>query len=132
MTTPPAANLLRSAPYFPVPDVRAAAEHYARVLGFRGDYAAGEPPMFAIVSRDGLAIMLRRVDDPSKIVPNERQGGTWDAFFWVADVHALFDELRENGADIVYGPTAREYRMMEIAVRDANGYVLGFGQDWPA
>lgn len=131
--TPPATNLLRGAPYFPVPDVRAAADHYERVLGFRCDYAAGEPPQFAIVTRDGLSIMLRRVDDPSKIVPNERQGGTWDVFFWVADVHALDAEFRAGGADIVYGPILqREYQMMELAVRDANGYVLGFGQDWPS
>ena len=131
--TASATNLLRGAPYFPVPDVRAAAEHYERVLGFRCDYAAGEPPQFAIVTRDGLSIMLRRVDDPSKIVPNERQGGTWDVFFWVANVHALDAEFRASGADIVYGPILQpQYQMMELAVRDANGYVLGFGQDWPS
>jgi catechol 2,3-dioxygenase-like lactoylglutathione lyase family enzyme len=125
-------NLLRSAPYFPVPDFRRAAEHYERVLGFRGDYAAGDPPQFAIVSRDGLSIMLRRVADASRIVPNEGQGGTWDVFFWVADVQALHDELLANGADIVYGPIVQHgYRMKELAVRDSDGYVLGFGQDWP-
>jgi uncharacterized glyoxalase superfamily protein PhnB len=117
-------NLLRSAPYFPVPDVRRAAEHYDRVLGFRGEYAAGDPPQFAIVSRDGLSIMLRAVADPSKIVPNERQGGTWDVFFWVADVQALYAELFANGADVVYGPIVQhEYGMKELAVRDAVGYV---------
>jgi uncharacterized glyoxalase superfamily protein PhnB len=75
--------------------------------------------------------MLRLVEGNAAIVPNERQGGTWDVFFWVDDVQALFDELSSNGADIVYGPIVQtSYGMKEFAARDANGYVLGFGQEW--
>jgi hypothetical protein len=38
-------------------------------------------------------------------------------------------ELRANGADIVYGPVVQDaYQMEEFAVRDREGYVLGFGQ----
>jgi catechol 2,3-dioxygenase-like lactoylglutathione lyase family enzyme len=126
-------QLLRSAPYFPVPDVEQAAAHYEGVLGFRREYAAGTPPQFAILSRDGLAIMLRLVPAADRIVPNERQGGTWDAFFWVRDARALHAELRDNGAEIVYGPVVQEaYHMEEFAVRDRDGYVLGFGQELDA
>jgi hypothetical protein len=99
------------------------------VLGFHRDYSAGTPPQFAILSRDGLSIMLRLVPAPARISPNEHQGGTWDAFFWVRDVRALHTELRASGAEIVYGPVLQEaYQMEEIAVRDREGYVLGFGQ----
>jgi catechol 2,3-dioxygenase-like lactoylglutathione lyase family enzyme len=129
MTQADSRQLLRCAPYFPVTDVEQSAQHYERVLGFHRDYSAGTPPQFAIVSRDGLAIMLRLVPAPARISPNEQQGGTWDAFFWVRDVHALHTELRAKGADIVYGPVVQEaYQMEEIAVRDPEGYVLGFGQ----
>ena len=122
-------QLLRSAPYFPVADVEQSAAHYNRVLGFQREYVGGTPPQFAIVSRDGLSIMLRLVPVPEHISPNEKQGGTWDAFFWVRDVQALHAELRANGADIVYGPIVQEtYQMEEFAVRDREGYVLGFGQ----
>ena len=32
----------------------------------------------------------------------------------------------------VYGPIVQtEYNMKEFAVRDVDGYVLGFGQEWP-
>ena len=121
--------LLRSAPYFPVADVEQSASYYERVLGFQRDYAAGTPLQFAIVSRDGLSIMLRLVSAPEKIYPNERQGGTWDAFFWVRDLLALHEELRRNGANIVYGPLIQDaYQMQEFAIRDREGYVLGFGQ----
>jgi catechol 2,3-dioxygenase-like lactoylglutathione lyase family enzyme len=122
-------QLLRSAPYFPVADLEQSAGHYERVLGFAREYVGGAPPQFAILSRDGLSIMLRVVTAPERISPNERQGGTWDAFFWVRDAQALHAELRGNGAEIVYGPIVQdEYQMKEFAVRDREGYVLGFGQ----
>ena len=121
-------NLLRSAPYFPVADVERSAAYYERVFGFHIEYIGGAPPEFAIVSRDGFCIMLRRVSDAARICPMEKQGGTWDAFFWVRDVRALHAELVAKGAVVVYGPTAREYGMDEFAVRDEDGHVLGFGQ----
>jgi catechol 2,3-dioxygenase-like lactoylglutathione lyase family enzyme len=129
MSVEPATQLLRMAPYFPVGDVERSASHYEDVLGFRREYVAGTPPQFAILSRDGLPIMLRLVTEPALISPNEKQGGTWDAFFWVRDARALHAELQANGADVVYGPTVQEsYQMEEFAVRDGDGYVLGFGQ----
>lgn len=127
----PDRNLFRSAPYFPVGDVDKSAAYYQTILGFDCEYLAGEPGRFAIVARDGLAIMLRRVEEPVRIVPNEKQGGTWDAFFWVSDIQALHSDLKARGASVVYGPLFQsEYSMMEFAVRDADGHVLGFGQDW--
>ena len=96
-------QLLRSAPYFPVADVDQCSSYYERVLGCKCEYSAGAPAQFAIVSRDGLAIMFRLVSEPDRISPNERQGGTWDAFFWVRDVHMLHAELRDRGAEHVAG-----------------------------
>jgi len=123
------AQLIRSAPYFPVPDVERSATHYERVLGFTREYVAGSPPEFAIMTRDGLSVMLRLVADPTRLSPNERQGGTWDVFFWTTDARALHAELSARGAEIAYGPVIQDaYHMEEFAVRDADGYVLGFGQ----
>ena len=128
MTSPQ--QLLRGAPYFPIPDVDGAGAYYERAFGFTREYVAGTPAEFAMVSRDGHCIMLRRV--PGDISPNERQGGTWDAFFWVRDVHALHDELKRRGAVVVYGPIVQKaYNMEEFAVRDRDGYVLSFGQPVP-
>lgn len=122
-------KLLRSAPYFPVSDVERSVAYYDKVLGFGCEYSGGVPPQFAICSRDGFAIMLRKVSAPELIVPNEQQGGTWDVFFWVSDAQALCSELESKGADVVYGPLIQEeYRMKEFAIRDGDGHVLGFGQ----
>jgi hypothetical protein len=122
-------KLLRSAPYFPVAQVEQTVAYYERVLGFLCEYAAGQPMQFAICSRDGLALMLRKVAAPELITPVEKQGGTWDAFFWVNNADALHAEFSARGAEIVYGPLIQEaYRMKEFAVRDGDGHVLGFGQ----
>jgi catechol 2,3-dioxygenase-like lactoylglutathione lyase family enzyme len=121
--------LTRSAPYFIVADVDKASAYYDRVLGFRSEYLAGTPAQFAIHSRDGLPVMLRLAAPGAAIVPNAAQGGTWDAFFWTNDVRALRDELVAKGAPLAYDLVYQEaYRMDEFAVRDLDGYVLGFGQ----
>lgn len=129
MSSDQTGKLLRSAPYFPISNVEQSVAFYEQTLGFQCEYSAGTPLQFAICSRDGLAIMLRRVAAPERIVPTEKQGGTWDAFFWVSDAQALHAELNAKGAEIVYGPVIQEsYRMKEFAVRDCDGHVLGFGQ----
>jgi catechol 2,3-dioxygenase-like lactoylglutathione lyase family enzyme len=112
-----------------VADVDASAAYYATVLGFRTEYLAGAPAQFAICARDGLAVMLRRVEDATAIRPVEGQGGSWDAFFWVDDAEALCGELTRAGAVLVYGPLRQAaYHMLEFAIRDRDGHVLGFGQ----
>jgi predicted enzyme related to lactoylglutathione lyase len=132
MATNVRSRLVRSAPYFPVADVDKSVAFYERAFGFSCEYSAGNPAIFAICSRDSLGIMLRKVSEPDRIVPNERQGGSWDAFFWIDDAQALHKELLEKGADVVYGPLVQEsYHMMEFAVRDCDGHVLGFGQALP-
>jgi predicted enzyme related to lactoylglutathione lyase len=124
-----AAKLTRHAAYFPVADVERSMSFYEQVLGFHCEYSAGTPLEFAICSRDGLPIMLRRIADPALILPIEKQGGTWDAFFWVNNADTLHAELKSQGADIVYGPLIQDaYQMNEFAVRDCDGHVLGFGQ----
>ena len=120
-------KLISHAPYFPVPDIAKAVAYYESTLGFKANYVVGD--LFAICVRDGLSIMLRRVAEPAKIAPNEAQGGTWDVFFWIDDAKGLHAELEGRGATVVYGPLVQEeYQMLEFAVRDLNGYVLGFGQ----
>src|SRR5206468_7340358 len=129
MTSNKPAKLLRHAAYFPVSDVERSMAFYIETLGFRCEYSAGSPLQFAICSRDDLAVMLRRIADTDLIVPIEKQGGSWDAFFWVDDAEALHAELTSKQADIVYGPLVQDsYQMLEFAVRDCDGHVLGFGE----
>jgi hypothetical protein len=60
---------------------------------------------------------------------DEKQGGTCDAFFWVSDAEALHSELNGKGVEVVYDPLIQEsYQMRELAIRDCDGHVLGFGE----
>jgi uncharacterized glyoxalase superfamily protein PhnB len=120
--------ITRSASYFPVPDVVSIGSYYRDVLGFRCEYSAGEPPEFAIYSRDSAAVMFRRVRDATLLRPNESQGGTWDVFCWVSGLDALYRELEQKGATIVYPPVAQPYGTREFAIRDPLGRVWGFGE----
>lgn len=75
--------------------------------------------------------MFRRVANSHAISLNEPQGGTWDLFCWVDDVLGLHAELAGRGAVVVYAPVRQPYGTTEFAVRDPQGYVLGFGQEIP-
>ncbi len=121
-------RILRSATYLLVPDVAAAGAYYQRVFGFREEYRAGAPPIFAIYSRDGAPVMFRYTAEPDRICPIEKQGGAWDLFMWTDSLDRLFAEVLSAGATIVYPPVVQPYGMREFAVRDPNGYVLGFGE----
>jgi uncharacterized glyoxalase superfamily protein PhnB len=123
--------ITRVAPYFPVADVAATVSYYRQVLGFTEEYSAGTPPQFAIVSRDGCPVMFRAVEDPAQIRPVATQGGTWDAFFWVQDVRALAASFGERGVEFSYPIITQPYGMVEFAIRDRDGHVLGFGQEVP-
>lgn len=68
------------APQFVVADVVRAAEHYRDALGFTVVDYFGDPPVFAIVSRDGVEIHLGK-RDTGNIVPNRTvRGDVLDAY----------------------------------------------------
>ena len=122
-------EIIKSSPYFPVADAAMSVKFYEDVLGFVCDYSGGDPMQFAICSRDEFSVMLRQVASVESILPVERQGGSWDAFFWVSGLHALFKEFQKKNVEVVYPPMIQEiYQMEEFAIRDPDGHVLGFGE----
>lgn len=127
-----ASRLTAIAPYFLVTDVVQAAEYYRDKLGFaiRG-YFFEEPPVFAMVERDQLIVMLALTEGGRGGSNRRHKDIGLDAYLWVDDVDALHAELRASGADIVAPPITRVYGMKELDVRDRDGYVLCFGQDVP-
>jgi len=116
------------APSFVVSDVVSAAEYYLDVLGFEIlDYFA-DPPVFAMVGRDGVEIHFGKADaDPQRSNLELRKISS-DAYIWVSDVYALAEELKASGADILNGPVRRIYDCVELEVRDLNGFKIVFGQ----
>jgi catechol 2,3-dioxygenase-like lactoylglutathione lyase family enzyme len=90
------------APTFFVADVVKAAAYYEEKLGFRSAQLWGQPPVFAIPTREDLRVMLSQ-QDGGRIHPNGAHPDTMDAYFWVRDADALFAEFKANGADVVFG-----------------------------
>jgi predicted enzyme related to lactoylglutathione lyase len=110
------------APYFIVDDVVATANFYRDKLGFSYDRFWGDPPMFCMVGRNGITIMLSR---QKGVHPNGAD--SWDAYLWIDDADSLRNEFVAKGVKIVRELCDQEYDMRDFDILDCNGYRLCFG-----
>jgi len=110
----------QGAPLLLVPDVSATADFYRRILGFKTDSEA-ETPEYSVVWRDNAAVHLARGEHPPMGVR---------IFFWVKDVNALYAEVIGRGTAIDMPIGTRPYGIRDFSIRDPNGVVVVFGQDW--
>lgn len=118
-----------SAPYFIVQDLHRSLGYYHTVLGFNKPKLWGDPPEFAMPSRDGFIFMLKQAGE--SISPNPNGDGHWDAYVWINDADAFYAHCKANEGIIEYDPCIqKEYDMKEFAVRDPDGYIIAFGQHY--
>ena len=122
-----------TAPYLMVRNLNESLEYYHRVPGFNMPELWGDPPTFAMPSRDGFIFMLHQAEEGADVTTSRDQGGTWDAYIWINDADSLFSKLQEDGAIVEYEPCIqKDYDMKEFAVRDPDGHVIAFGQHYEA
>ncbi len=113
---------------FVVDDVVATAEYYQQVLGFKLLGYFADPPVYAMLARDEVEMHFGKADGgPADISSIDFRRVGFDAYIWVDDIYALFEELTANGAEILEGPVKRIYNSTEIEVRDCNGFKIVFG-----
>lgn len=120
------------APYFVVDDVVATANYYRDKLGFAYDRFWNEPPSFCMVYRNGIVIMLARLEHPGVMHPNrlvDPEGEAWDAYVWVDDADALYAEFKSKDVRIAREICDQPYGCRDFDVEDFNGYRLCFGHD---
>ena len=110
----------QGAPLLLVADVSATADFYRSILGFKSDPEA-ETPDYTVVWRDNAAVHLAKGDGAPTGVR---------IFFWVKDVNALHEEVINRGAAIAVPLETRSYGVRDFSIRDPNGVVVVFGQDW--
>ena len=123
------AKITASAPVLLVRDVVAAANYFRDKLGFAYDKLWGDPPDFCMVMRDGHVVMLSQAPPEAKLVPHwQVVGQMWDVYFWVDDVDAIYQELRERGATIDYELGFKAYGVKEFGVQDLDDHDIAFGQ----
>ncbi|MGB0524550.1 MAG: VOC family protein [Flammeovirgaceae bacterium] len=121
--------IIDNAPVFFVSDILKAGTFYKEKLGFDFERYWGETPSFCMPTRDGLTVMLQQVA-AEQVKPNGRIE-CWDAYFWIKEATLLFQEFKAKGVEIVYEPLIREhYEMKEFAIKDLDGHILAFGQNW--
>lgn len=120
MPTGDPAQFYQGAPLLLVPDVTATADYYRKVLGFQSD-AGGASPEYSVVWRDNASVHLAK---------GERAPTGVRIFFWVKDVNALHADIVRQGAEIAIPIETRPYKIRDFAIRDPNGVLLVFGQDW--
>ncbi len=102
---------------------------YEKQLGFRGHpFPKEEPFVFASLLRDGVEVMLLRIDGYERPdVASRRPEGYWNAYIRMQGVHAFYEQVRPN-VEIRMPLTKQGYGDWEFEVVDPNGYILVFSE----
>jgi catechol 2,3-dioxygenase-like lactoylglutathione lyase family enzyme len=127
-------NLASIFPFFIVADLKSAVSFYTGKLGFKVQYTGpDDDPYWAIVGRDDISIMLKKITDDIKPVPNHtlHEWAPWDAYVYVSDPDSLFEEYRTNGVTFRQPLKDDNDNLRGFEVMDADGYVLFFGRPIP-
>lgn len=122
-----------AAPLFIVRNVPATLAFYRDKLGFEVTFEGPEPDdlFFGIVERGRAMIMFKDIDvDP---VPNYTRDighgiASWDAYIYVADPDALFDEFASRNVDFKVPLLNNSDDLRGFEVKDINGYIVYFGR----
>jgi catechol 2,3-dioxygenase-like lactoylglutathione lyase family enzyme len=126
------AILSSSAIVFATTDIENTVNFYNDKVGFRvvKHYEAKEK--FAALYRDAIEIILVQATLPVKVRANRDVFGAGeDAYFVPETVEAVsdfYDELREQGVEIVNELGITEYGSSEFSFRDCDGRIIGVGR----
>jgi len=122
-------NFTSIVPCFSVADVGATIRWYEEQLGFHSDpFPQSEPYLFAIMFRDGIEIMLQRIEGYEKPDLYERRGGgVWNAYIRTEGVKELYESVQHQ-VTIIQPLRRQPYGCWEFEVKDPNGYVLVFSE----
>ena len=122
--------IVESHSVFPTPDIKATAEFYHNVLGFRiVEYLDSQEPHICLY-RDGVEIILTVANGPVR--PNrELYGYGYDAYLITDQQAELLASFSKAGAKVVRGLTNTDYHNEEFVIEDIDGRWLGFGIKTP-
>ena len=121
------AKLIGIAPQLVVHDVVKTAEYYRDVLGFNIIGYALDPPVYAMVERDGFQIHFGKSDGDSVHINEHARKGTTELIIWVPEIDLFFEELKNRNAIIVEGIVKRAYGSREFVIQDCDGHKILVG-----
>lgn len=122
-----------ASPLFIVRNVPATLEYYRDKLGFEVTFEGPEPDdiFFGIVQRGRSMIMFKAIDvEPLPNHTRELGHGIarWDAYIYVPDPDALFEEFKLRGVEFVTQLENNTDNLRGFEVKELNGYVIYFGR----
>ena len=120
------------APFFIVRDVMQSLAFYRDRLGFEVMFLGpdDDDPFFAMLSRDGVRLMLKAITPEVQPRPNpsRHEWARWDAYIHTPDPDALAEELTARGVSFREPLGVNSDNLRGFEVMDGDGYVLYFGR----
>jgi uncharacterized glyoxalase superfamily protein PhnB len=123
------ANITASAPILLVKDIVQSVAYFRDKLGFTDQRLYGSPTNFAIIRRNGIALMLAQLGEGITQPPHwQLVEKMWNVYFWVDDADAIYAEFLASGAIIDYTLYTTPWGTREFGVQDLDDHDIGFGQ----
>ena len=125
------AQLSYIAPFFIVRDVMTSIAFYKDRLGFEVTYLGPDDgPLFAMLRRDGVCLMLKAITPEVQPTPNpsRHHWARWDAYIHTPDPDALADEFASRGVSFREPLGVNSDQLRGFEVIDPDGYVLYCGR----
>lgn len=113
-------------PLFFTLDIPSTLEYYRDKLGFECVGTWHDPPVYAIVRRDGQAIHFRCAAPPTPN-PDKYEDELLDAYLFVEDADALYAEFAAKGLEFTRELANMPWDSREFVVKDCDGRLLAFG-----
>jgi uncharacterized glyoxalase superfamily protein PhnB len=115
-------------PLFFTLDIPRTLAWYKESLGFECQGTWQDPPVYAIVARDGCAIHFRCAA-PSVPNPDKYEDELLDAYLNVDDADVLYAEYAAKSLEFTRGLANMPWNSREFVVKDCDGRLLAFGSN---
>ena len=109
-----------------VRNVKTSANFFQQKLGFDVDFLHGSPPFYGAVSRDGVCLHMRLVEQLFFAEAAAQEKSLILASIEVSNVQGLFDEFRAKGVDFAQMLAKHPWGGTGFQVRDPDGNVISF------
>ena len=113
-------------PLFFTIDIPTTLAYYKDKLGFECLGTWQDPPVYAIVARDGHMIHFRCAEPPIAN-PDKYQDELLDAYVTVEDADSLYAAYAALGVEFTRALANMPWRSREFVVKDCDGRLLAFG-----
>jgi predicted enzyme related to lactoylglutathione lyase len=114
------ADVLSYRPNLEVPDVQAAADFLADLLGFEIEMITGVPPFLALVRAGEAALGIVLAERPGV---NSSTAG----YLGVSDVDALHARCQQRGVPVVVPLTDQPWGLRDFVIEIPGGHRLALG-----